>query len=203
MARMALAGGEEGATSDPLRHRECGGAPNSFRKAGKRDLATGCRTVDASSLSNIRETCNEPTASLPRTSAGQTSGPGVPVLTIEAIREVRRHAAVSSLDAVHALFVSKGDPQAAITYLHAPHAAVKSLQVAGSHRAARLAEALIGTGIRFQCEQLDRERWRFSVAPAVLGRLLGLHAALAGPCDGAAASNRSMDPGPIDEVSKP
>lgn len=130
------------------------------------------------------------------------SGSAVPVLTIEAIREVRRHTGVSSLDAVHALFVSDGDPKGAITYLHAPHGAVKSLGVSGSHRAARLAEALNGTGLWFQCEQLDREQWRFSVAPAHFRTLLDLHAPLARPSGGAAVSTRSFDLPPNVEVLK-
>jgi len=54
-----------------------------------------------------------------------------------------------------------------------------ALQVDGSHLAARLAARLIAGGLRFECEQLDRESWRFAVAPAAHPLLLALHVELA------------------------
>jgi hypothetical protein len=113
------------------------------------------------------------------------------MVTTEAIRELRRRTSVSSLDAMQALSASEGDLERAITFLQTPHASIKVLQVAGSHRSARLAASLIGSGLWFQCDQLGRELWRFSVAPAGYGRLLSLHAALDGSC---CIDERATDP---------
>jgi FAD/FMN-containing dehydrogenase len=98
----------------------------------------------------------------------------------ETIRELRRRTSVSSLDALHALSMSETDPavERAIEYMRAPRFATKSLHVFDSAIAARLAAGLIATGLWFECEQLDREKWHFAVAPAGYARLVALHDAL-------------------------
>ncbi|MEO7062399.1 MAG: hypothetical protein ABI082_01320 [Dokdonella sp.] len=97
------------------------------------------------------------------------------MVTFATIEEIRRGDSVSSLDAVHALSVSQGDTRRAIDYLRTERFGTKSLCVTGSEIAARLAAQLIGTGLWFECEQLDREKWRFAVAPACYARLIVLH----------------------------
>ena len=100
------------------------------------------------------------------------------MVTAEAIRELRRRTSVSSLEALHALSISQGDTERAIDYLRTARFATKALSVLGSEIAARLAAALIHTGMWFECEQLDRERWHFAVAPAGYARLVTLHEAM-------------------------
>jgi hypothetical protein len=97
------------------------------------------------------------------------------MVTAETIQELRRRTSVSSLDALHALSVSQGNTERAIDYLRAARFATKALAVSGSELAARLAAELIHTGMWFECEQLDRERWHFAVAPAGYARLVALH----------------------------
>lgn len=97
------------------------------------------------------------------------------MVTAEAIQDLRRRTSVSSLDALHALSVSQGDTERAVDYLRTARFATKALSVTGSETAARLAAALIHTGMWFECEQLDRERWHFAVAPAGHARLVTLH----------------------------
>ncbi|MEO5625041.1 MAG: hypothetical protein ABIQ70_03400 [Dokdonella sp.] len=103
--------------------------------------------------------------------------------TVETILEPRRRTAVAALEAMHALSMSHtdGDVERALDYLRAPRLATKSLYVFDSALAARLAAALIATGLWFECEQLDREKWYFAVAPAGYRRLVALHDALPGP----------------------
>ncbi len=96
----------------------------------------------------------------------------------ETIQEIRRRTSVSSLDALHALSVSQGDTSRAIDYLRTDRSGRKSLCVTGSEIAARLAAQLIGTGLWFECEQLDREKWHFAIAPAGYARLIALHGML-------------------------
>ena len=106
------------------------------------------------------------------------------MMSIETIHELRSRTAVSSLEAVHALSVSNGNIDQAADYLRTPGFATKSLAVTGSEIAARLAASLVGTGVWFECEQLDREQWRFAAAPASYARLVALHDVLlvrAGP----------------------
>jgi hypothetical protein len=100
------------------------------------------------------------------------------MVTAQAIADVRRRASVSSLDAVRALSLSDGDTERALDYLARPRLATRSLEVRGSPLAARLAARLIGDALWFECEQLDRERWRFAVAPAFYSRLVATHEAL-------------------------
>ncbi len=97
------------------------------------------------------------------------------MVTAEAIAELRHRTSVSSLDALHALSVTQGDTEQAVEYLRTARFATKALSVIGSELAARLAAALIHTGMWFECEQLDRERWHFAVAPAGHARLVTLH----------------------------
>jgi hypothetical protein len=100
------------------------------------------------------------------------------VVTAEAIHELRRRTSVSSLDALHALSVTQGDTERAVDYLRTARFATKALSVSGSELAARLAAALIHTGMWFECEQLNREQWHFAVAPAGHARLVALHGEL-------------------------
>jgi ABC-type transport system involved in Fe-S cluster assembly fused permease/ATPase subunit len=100
------------------------------------------------------------------------------MVTSETIQELRRQTSVSSLDAMHALSVAQGDTSRAADYLRTARFATKALHVIGSELAARMAAALIQTGLWFECEQLDREKWHFAVAPAGYGRLVALHGAL-------------------------
>ena len=100
------------------------------------------------------------------------------MVTSETIRELRRQTSVSSLDARHALSAAHGDTNRAADYLRTARFATKALHVTGSELAARLAAALIPTGMWFECEQLDREKWHFAVAPAGYERLVALHGAL-------------------------
>ena len=95
--------------------------------------------------------------------------------TAEAIREVRRRTGVCSLDALHALSVTQADTKQAVHCLRTPRFATKALSVTGSELAARLAAALIHTGVWFECEQLDREHWHFAVALGGYARLVTLH----------------------------
>jgi hypothetical protein len=106
------------------------------------------------------------------------------MVTAETIQELRRLTSVSSLDALHALSASQGDTERAIDYLRSARFATKALSVIGSELAARLAAALIHTGMWFECEQLDREQWHFAVAPAGHARFVVLHGELLG-CQGA------------------
>jgi hypothetical protein len=100
------------------------------------------------------------------------------MVTAEAIQQLRQRTSVSSLDALHALSVSQGDTERAIDYLRTARFATKALAVIGSELAARLAAALIHTGMWFECEQLDRKQWHFAVAPAGYARLVTLHGEL-------------------------
>lgn len=118
------------------------------------------------------------------------------MVTTEAIVELQRRTAVSSLDAMHALSVSDGDLQRATEYLYAPCSAPKALQVDGSHLAALLAASLIRSGLWFECEQLGRERWRFAVAPAGYTRLLAIHGELSCSRDAGVRSAAGIAPSP-------
>ncbi len=100
------------------------------------------------------------------------------MVTSEVIREPRHQTSASCIDATHALSGAQGNMEQAIPYLHSTRVATKALHVAGSELAARMAAALIPTGMWFECEQLDREKWHFAVAPAGYGRLVALHGAL-------------------------
>lgn len=96
------------------------------------------------------------------------------MLTTESIQELRRQISVSSLDAVHALSVSDGDIERAKDYLHAPRLARKPLLVNSAEIAGLLAARLVASGLWFECEQLSRQQWRFSVAPAGYDRAIAL-----------------------------
>ena len=102
------------------------------------------------------------------------------MMSIETIHELRSRTAVSSLEAMHALSASKGNVDQAADYLRNSGFATKSLAVTGSELAARLAASLVATGIWFECEQLDREHWRFAVPVAGYARLVALHEELLG-----------------------
>jgi hypothetical protein len=93
------------------------------------------------------------------------------------IRDLKHRTSVSSLDALHALAMTQGDDDLgrAIDYLRTPRLATKALYVFDSALAARLAAGMIATGLWFECEQLDREKWYFAVAPAGHARLVALH----------------------------
>jgi hypothetical protein len=97
------------------------------------------------------------------------------MLTTEAIVELRDRTGVTALDAVHALSVCEGRVEQAMAFLLTPRAPPRTLQVIGSHCAARLAECLLRSGLWFECEQLGRECWRFAVAPAGYAQLIALH----------------------------
>ncbi|MEO6688507.1 MAG: hypothetical protein ABIS07_04120 [Dokdonella sp.] len=68
-----------------------------------------------------------------------------------------------------------------VDYAGAPQCATKSLYVFDSAVAARLAAGLMAAGSWFECEQLDREKWYFAVAPAGHARLVALHETLTVP----------------------
>ena len=96
----------------------------------------------------------------------------------KAMRELRRHTFASSLDALQALSVSVEDMQRETDYLRTARIATKSLRVIGSEIAAHLAAELIHSRTWFECEQLDREKWHFAVAPAGYAHLTALHGEL-------------------------
>ncbi|MEO7324020.1 MAG: hypothetical protein ABIW82_04250 [Dokdonella sp.] len=100
----------------------------------------------------------------------------------ESMLELRRRPSASSGDALHALSTSHTDVdfEWAVDFVHAPRFATKSLCVFDSVLAARLAAGLMATRLWFECEQLDREKWHFAIAPAGHARLLALHDALLG-----------------------
>ncbi|MEO8802271.1 MAG: hypothetical protein ABI304_11855 [Rudaea sp.] len=102
------------------------------------------------------------------------------MMSIETIHELRSRTSVTSLEAMHALSASNGNVDKAADFLHTSGFAAKSLAVAGSEIAARLAASLVATGVWFECEQLDREQWRFAVAAAGYARLVALHGELLG-----------------------
>lgn len=100
------------------------------------------------------------------------------MVSSETIDELRRRTSVSSLEAMQALSASQGDLERAIEYLHAPRSTTRSLQVSGVDLATGMAAGLVATGLWFECERLDRDKWHFAVAPAGYARLIALHGAL-------------------------
>ena len=97
------------------------------------------------------------------------------MVTTETIQELRRRTSVSALEAMRALSVSEGDLERAVDYLRTARGTTKSLHAIGIELAARLAAELVATGLWFECEQLERGKWHFAVAPASYARLVALH----------------------------
>lgn len=98
--------------------------------------------------------------------------------TSEPIREIQRRTVGHSLDARRALPGWGRDTGRPTDWPGTARFATKSMCVTGSEIAARLAAQLIGTGLWFECEQLDREKWLFTVAPGGCTRLIALHGML-------------------------
>lgn len=96
------------------------------------------------------------------------------MVSTESIQELQRQTSVSSLEAVHALSVSEGDIERAKDYLHTPCYAHKVLLVDGAEIAGPLAARLVESGLWFECEQLSRQQWRFTVVPAGYDRAIAL-----------------------------
>lgn len=105
------------------------------------------------------------------------------MVSTESIQELRRQTSVSSLDAMHALSVSDGDIERAKNYLHTPRLARKALLVNSAEVAAPLAARLVASGLWFECEQLSRQQWRFSVVPAGHDHAIALLKAILVPVD--------------------
>jgi hypothetical protein len=124
------------------------------------------------------------------------------VLTAQAIAELRGQTGVSSLDAVHALSVCGGRIDQAVAYLMTSCAPPRTLLVTGSRRAVCLAEGLVRSGLRFECEQLGRDGWRFSVAPAGYPQLLALHGALLAD-ENSAGNGRERRPAGVEQTPAP
>ncbi len=109
------------------------------------------------------------------------------MLTQDRIEQVRRQTRVSTMDAMHALSTTGGDVDRAIDelndHLHSGNRGI----VAGSRtHAQRLAQALVDSGIWFECEATSSGQWRFSVALGAYARLCALYHAVCGEAEATA-----------------
>ncbi len=93
----------------------------------------------------------------------------------KSLQEPRREIAASS-DSERS--TSPGNPDRSIDHLHSPRFSTKSLHVFDAELAARLAAQLVASGLWFECQQLDRAKWYFAVAPTGYARLIVLYDAL-------------------------